>query len=341
MEGLRPLGVGELIDASIRIYRSRWKTLMAAVAIPILPVLVFSSLVNWSSRPDTSIDPSTGQMRATGGQIGIFLVASLVSVVASVIGTSIATAACFRSISGAYVGDDADWRESLRFGFRRLGSVVGVSLLHGLALVAGILVFCLGVLWPLAVFSVAVPVLLMEGLSAPAAMGRSRRLVHGMGWRVLGVVLLGVLMALIFQSVLSAPLAILILNHHNGAGRDLLQFGTSLISSVLVTPFTAALHMALYVDLRVRKEGFDLMLWTERLGTAAPVEGFPSQPGVPVWAEPQGYPAPGQPSPGYSGPGYSTLPPPPPPPSPPPPSSGSPSPWAPHPPGPGGPSASG
>ena len=115
MHGLRPLGVGELLDAAIKIYRSRWKTLLAAVAVPVVPVVVLSALVAWSAQPDTqTVDPFTQQPVVDGGDLALTFVASLVGTLALLVATSLATAACFRSISGAYVGDDPDWRESLR-----------------------------------------------------------------------------------------------------------------------------------------------------------------------------------------------------------------------------------
>ena len=140
MDGLRPLGVGELLDAAIKIYRSRWRTLMAAVAVPVLPVVAFSALVTWSAQPDASVDPLTGAPTLEGGDVAVAIAAALVSTFALIIASSIATAACFRSISGAYLGDDPDWKESLRFGLRRAGPVLGVTILSSLVLFAGIVV---------------------------------------------------------------------------------------------------------------------------------------------------------------------------------------------------------
>ena len=57
----------------------------------------------------------------------------------------------------------------------------------------------------------------------------------------------------------------------------------TLISTVLVTPFTASLTMAVYFDLRVRKEGFDLWLLAQKVGGETPEGGFPAQPGAPQW----------------------------------------------------------
>lgn len=339
VEGLRPLGVGELIDAAVRIYKSRAKTLLAAVAIPTAPVLIFTSLVSFSSQPDLTVDPATGAPNFDGGDLALFSAGFIVSLVASLVAGSIAAAACFRSISGAYVGDDPDWRESLRFAWSRFGSVLGLTLLTTLATLAGMLACLVGVAVPLAFLSVAVPALLVEGLGVGGAMGRSWNLVKGTFWRVLGIVLLSLLLGVAFQAALSSPLAVLFFVDVNPVVQQVLTAVVSIVSTVLVTPFSAALTMALYVDLRVRKEGFDLVLWAQRLGNA-PTEGFPAQPGVPVFptgfgpgptAWPPAAPYPGAPP----GPGGG-LPPPPPPPPPPPTSSanqggGPPTGWAPPP----------
>ena len=348
MYDLRPLAVGELLDASIKIYRGRARTLLAAVAVPVLPVVLFSTLVSASAGQPPSVDPVTGELSSDGGDLLVYILGSLVGSLAIIVASTIATAACFRSISGAYVGDDPDWKESIRYGFSRFWSVLGVTILTTLATLVGLVVCLVGALWPMAVFAVAMPVLLLEGTSAGRAMGRSRDLVRGYGWRTLGVVLLGTILASVFQGMVAAPMILVTFAGGGVVVVAILNGVTSAISIVLVTPFTAALTMALYVDLRVRKEGFDLYLWAQRLGTDTS-GAFPAQPGarqLPVgWAAappgvpggfapppPQypGQPYPGQPYPGQPYPGYGLYPaappmppaPPPPPPPPPPPGSG-------------------
>ena len=316
MHGLRPLGVGELLDAAFKIYRGRFKTLILAVAVPVIPVIVLSTILTISAQPRPSTDPTTGLATLDGGDIGLTVAAALISALALLIATSVATAACFRSISGAYVGDDPTWQESLKFGFSRIWSVLGLTVLSGLASLAGLLLCCIGIIVPMAWYAVAMPALLLEGIGAGNAMGRSKRLSEGMFWRVLGIVLLGTILASVFQSMLSAPLVALLFADVDQWVEQLVNGVVQIFTTTLVTPFTAALTTALYVDLRVRKEGFDLMLWAQRLGTDAG-GGFPTQPGTPDWGPgygpsgppppgygQQGFGPPGYPSPGYGQPGY-------------------------------------
>ena len=50
---LRPLGIGEILDAGIKIYRNKFATMLKAVAVVIVPVQVLNVLITLSL-PDTS-----------------------------------------------------------------------------------------------------------------------------------------------------------------------------------------------------------------------------------------------------------------------------------------------
>ncbi|MEO6988937.1 MAG: hypothetical protein ABI239_09870 [Aquihabitans sp.] len=314
MNQLRPLGVGELLDAAIQIYKGRAKTLLAAVAIPVVPVAILQGLITWSTQPDGAdlFNTPTGDEIPDGGDLALQFVGAMSGTLILLIATSVAIAACFRAISGAYVGDDVTWQESLRFAVGRIGSILGLTLLTTLATVAGLIACLVGVIVPMGFLAVAMPALLMEGLSASGALSRSVQLVRGTFWRVLGLVVLSSILAGVFQSMISVPLVALVFTDVSPVVLQVVTTLVALVATILVTPFTAAFTMALYVDLRVRKEGFDLQLWAQRVGATA--SSYPAQPGAgssPMWG-PVGPPPP------TSG-GWSPPPPPPPPPSPPPP----------------------
>lgn len=290
MDRLRPLSIGGLIDAGIKIYTSRWKTLIIAVGVVTVPVLFLSALVQVSAGSPTTfarVSDSTGQPQFQGRSFGIFLASTLVVLVLGVVANALATAAAFRAVSSAYLGDEPDWRSSLRFARERLRSVLLVVVLTSLALLLGVLACGVGFFWVLGFFSVAMPVLLVEGQRGRSALGRSRRLVKGRFWPTLAVVLLSSLMTTFIQGAIAAPTLALVLTNSNHLVTVIAQTLGNMVGVVLVTPFTAAVTMALYVDLRIRKEGFDLMLLAQRLGTDMPVGGFPDQPGpavgVPQW----------------------------------------------------------
>jgi hypothetical protein len=118
-QALRPLALGEQLDAAIQIYKARWKPMVKAAALVTAPVLIFLAFVQSSAgNPNsmTEVDPETGFVTTDERQLLLFLAATLIAVVVSVVATAISTAGVFRMVSGLYLGDEPDWRESLQSG---------------------------------------------------------------------------------------------------------------------------------------------------------------------------------------------------------------------------------
>ena len=104
------------------------------------------------------------------------------SQVVSLLATFLATAAAYRLVADAYLGRPVDPAASLRFGLRRVGSVIWVSVLAGLGIFVGLLLLVVPGVYLAVAWSVAIPVLLGENLrgrgGAPAlARPRARALV--------------------------------------------------------------------------------------------------------------------------------------------------------------------
>lgn len=148
---LRPLDVGEILDASIKVYLRNAVELFKAVAVVVVPVqlLVIAVLLlalppgvltggAFSAEPSNPADPFGGLSAA---EVGAFVGAFLVTTVAGVISTALATGACFKGVSDAYLGAPVPWRESLRFAFRRLGPLVWVTILVTVLLPFAFLLF--------------------------------------------------------------------------------------------------------------------------------------------------------------------------------------------------------
>ena len=111
---LRPLGVGEVIDAALKIYRARFMTMLKAVAVVVIPVqlinvIVVLSLPDVTTTRTTSNGFTTTQSTGNGGAvIAALLVVQMVTILSSLV----ATAACLKVVSDAYLGTVTTWRES-------------------------------------------------------------------------------------------------------------------------------------------------------------------------------------------------------------------------------------
>ena len=338
---LRPLRIGEILDVTIKIYRSNFATLLKAVALVVAPVQVLVALVQASapgpSSPAFPPDPaSTEPPDIDAGDMGAWLAAMLVAAALGLVANQLALAASLKAVSGAYMGETPQWRDSLRFAVTRLGSLVWLAVLTYFLLALGFLACLVPGIYLYGAWAVAVPALLLEDVRGRAALKRSRSLVKDRWWPTFGAVLLGALLVFAVQSAFGFLLigAVLVPGGDNGFVQFVLQAVVGTASGVLATPFSAALAAVVYFDLRVRKEGLDLELLARRVGVEPPAGARPALlPPPPSWPPPAGWAPPQTPPP----PGWS---PPPPGWSPPPPGSSRPPPqgWPP-PPGPpaGGP----
>jgi hypothetical protein len=315
---LRPLGLGEILDAGIKVYRNKFGTMLKAVAVVIVPVQVLNVLIQLSLPGSGTTTTGTGSTATSDGSGWAGIAALLLIFVITVVSSTLAEAACLKAVSDTYLGTDTDWRGSLRFGFQRLGSLLWLTLIHGVLLLLAFAACIVPGIWLYAAWSVAVPALLIEDERGFRALSRSFNLVRGRWWPTAGTLLLANLLATAVAfgfGILALPLVFA------GDGNDfvvnLANGILGAVASVLTIPFVAAVIAVIYFDLRVRKEGFDLQLMARRIGaptgtvTPAPMPWTTPAPGAGGgWAPP--------PPPGWSPPPRPAMGPPPgPPPGPP------------------------
>jgi hypothetical protein len=197
-----------------------------------------------------------------------------VVLVLGVVASTLATGACFKAVSDAYLGQRPTARQSLAFALRRVHSIVWVTVLGGAIAFLGLIACIVPGIWLYVSFAVAVPALLTENVRGRRALGRSRRLVKGRWWPTFGILVLGALLAGIVSAAVSGVLeAVALTSTGNDIVTVILRTIGGTVASTIATPFQAAFVTVLYFDLRVRKEGFDLQLLAERIGLTRPPEG--------------------------------------------------------------------
>jgi hypothetical protein len=274
---LRPLGVGEKIDLAIKICRSRYTTLIRIVAVVVIPCQVLSWIIRVSTIQTTTT--------AIGIQKTVdwtSFAGTLVSEILLGLAAQLSSAACLKSVSGAYLGGEASWKESLQFAWTRLGSLVWIAVLSYILASLALVLFVLPGIYLWCSWLVAMPVLLIEGTRGRAALKRSRKLVQGRWWSTFGTYLLSAILVGIAAAVFSAiVVAVTVRSSGSVDSRLLVSSAAGIISGILTTPFLAAIVAVIYFDLRVRKEGLDLELLAQGVG----VERRLSAPAEPPWPE--------------------------------------------------------
>jgi hypothetical protein len=259
---LRPLGIGEILDVAIKITTRHWWTLARVVLVVVVPVQVLSALIDLSA----SEGLVTGDGVLEDDEVGPFVAAVASSVVLGLLAQTVATGACFKTVADAYLGRVPSWRRSLAETFRRLHSIVWVSILVYVLGFLGLLALIIPGIWLFISWTVAVPALLTEGVKGRRALGRSFRLVRGFWWRTFAIVLVSLILAGIVEAAITGALTGLVFTSDSDLVAVVATGLASLLAGALTTPFVAAVTIVLYVDLRVRKEGFDLALLAARFG---------------------------------------------------------------------------
>ena len=304
---LRPLTVSDFFDAAFRtVRRNPTATVgMAALvttAFLAVPFLVTVALGALGRLGGSSADPYAG---VTFGDVATGASGVLTSVLSGLAGVVVA-GLVVPVVTRAAIGRRLTIAESWQRSRGRLLRLLGLTLLEALIalVVAGVaiglvvavgaglgnlgLAIGLGVLLAVAVlcgllamhvkwFQLAAPVLVAERRGVLASLSRAGRLSSGNFWRVLGTWLLVTIASAFVAQLLTIPLAIV------GAvagvalpgslGTAVLLVSTqlsSVLSGALVAPFTGTVAVLQYLDLRFRKEGFDIELiaYTEQLERA-------------------------------------------------------------------------
>jgi hypothetical protein len=261
---LRPLGAGEILDASIKVVRRQFKTLAMCVLVVAVPLGIIDTLIKASTNDaafDYSLDTSTGTQydaAAIGGTVA--------SAVISFVLAAVTTAACFRAIGAAYLGSPTTWQESLAFAARRLPSVLWVLILTTLAILGGFVALIIPGLYLAVALYFSEPALLFEDMRGRAALQRSFQLVKGRWWPTCGVLVVGSILVAVVQGAFILVLGVgLALTDPSLVVAAVLTTIVTIGAYTLSYPIQAAIVALTYFDLRVRKEGFDLYLLAQRI----------------------------------------------------------------------------
>jgi hypothetical protein len=148
-----------------------------------------------------------------------------------------------------------------------------VGMLAGLTGVVGGFGFAL---WVMAAIGVALPALALEDLSVRAAFQRSWTLTKGYRRRIILVVFLALLLLYVAAFVFQGPFwLVMALVGENSPATPTLGYLAGLfglVGQALASPLGMIGAVLVYLDLRVRKEGFDLQVMMQSLAPAAASE---------------------------------------------------------------------
>ena len=273
---LRPLSTGELLDRTFSLYRSHFGLFVGIFALPHLISLAFQCLGVALQSPVRALQV---------GNVMNFLAWTYGALFLSMILTAVSQSATVVAVSDVHLERPASVMDSYGRVKTQLFGVVAMSLLINVAVFVG----CLAIIVPgvllFLMWSLAVPVKVLESKGIFDAMSRSMELTKGSRGRIFVIWILFFVLNVGVSWLLQWPiLAAAGAGSRGGvmqstAAWQVASHSANFISQCLVGPIATIAFSLVYYDQRVRKEAFDLQLMMSTID-AATVPSSPAQVGA-------------------------------------------------------------
>jgi hypothetical protein len=291
-----PMSVGGILDRTFTIYRNnflRFVTIVAIIQVPIALLSLISGSFLWAGLPadrDVPSEPSQLSVRDSaqagadmevpptpiardhmrGTAMALFgCIGTAASALLIMVGSMLSQAALTESVSETYLGREVSVGQAYRAILPRFLSLLGASILVTLVVWFGfILLVVPGVIFGLWLF-LTTPSIVVEGRRATSGMARSKALASGNLGKIFAVGFLAGLISLVITlptTYLGGMVTTLLGRNNLMLGMFINRF-MSVLSQILATPIGAAASILLYYDLRIRKEGFDLQMLAQTMGS--------------------------------------------------------------------------
>jgi hypothetical protein len=266
---LRPLGVGETLDAAFRMLRQNFGTyLKVAVLFLTVPALLLgaymlSQLVMVCEGFIFVNDPDSYGIFA--GALGLLLRLSEILCFGVLVHLSTRLYMNGTETSGSIISASRPRLASF-FGMSVLLVLYMAAVLIGslmttffLGPVAGFVIVAVVLAW-LTYYSLSAPAFWYEQATAGAAIGRSAALVRNRFWKVFWALFVGFAIIGVFTFGLSALAVVAALNTETPLTYVSLTVGLEYVGNLISIVATAPIVTVVYFDGRVRNEGLDMAL---------------------------------------------------------------------------------
>jgi hypothetical protein len=294
---LRPLSLSDIFNGAVAYIRANPKATLGLTTIVVVVAQLLALVLSVGPLAMTGeLQPSlNGEEVPTGALIGSSassLAGAGATWLSSILLSGMLTVVVGRAVFGTSITIGEAWQRLhprlwALIGFTVLevvGAAVLVSvvvlIIAGVAVAAGgvaaaitgvplVLALIVGLVYLGMMLSFAPSVIVLERLRIVPAISRSFKLVRNDFWRVLGIRLLGGIVAALIAGAVTVPFSfggqILLASASSTLAAlialVLLSIGSA-IGQIITAPFSAGVVVLLYTDRRIRAEAFDLVLQT-------------------------------------------------------------------------------
>ena len=292
-----PMSIGRILDRTFNIYKNnfvRFITIVAIIQVPIALLMTISTTFMQRSIPvrehtgfeqmeqyaeqnpeyidieeirtefeEASEDEPDATVLILGG-IGIAIGGIL-----GILGHNLCRGALTKNVSEFYLGREMTVGQAYRYIWPKFLTLIAAGLLVGIVVWFGFMLLIVpGVIFSLW-FALTIPVIVVEDAKVTQGMSRSKFLASGNLGKIFAVGFL----VLAISWVVNIPFSFAggFIGHLLFSNNTILMNFTnqfaSVIGQILVVPIGAIAYILLYYDLRIRKEGFDLQMLAESIGS--------------------------------------------------------------------------
>jgi len=305
---LRPLSLSDIFNGAVAYIRANPKATLGLTTVVVVIAQLLALILSVGPLAFTGeLQPSlSGEELSPGVMLGSSassIAGAGATWLSSILLSGMLTVVVGRAVFGTSITISEAWQR-LRprlwalIGFtviEVIGAVVLVAvvvlIISGVAVAAGgvaaaiagvplVLALIVGLVYLGTMLSFAPSVIVLERLQIVPAISRSFKLVRNDFWRVLGIRLLGGIVAAVIAGAVTVPFSfggqILLVSGSSTLAAlialVLLSIGSA-IGQIITAPFSAGVVVLLYTDRRIRAEAFDLVLQTgAAFGPGAPAD---------------------------------------------------------------------
>lgn len=258
---LRPMSLGEVLDQTFTLYRENFLLFAGITALPYLVLLAFNfALLLLGRGTKSGVTPSG----VSPGMIGSVIAASFGALFIYLILIGIAHSATVSAVGDLYLGREASVRSSYQQAKGSFVSVIVVMILSSLAIGVGCVFLIIPGVYLACRLAVSVPATVVEKDSPVASMQRSMELTREHAWPMFLLLLLVFVIEIVVGGLLQLPGSVLTFLALAAKQKPsvlvaVYNYIAQFASQVLVGPIGTISASLMYYNLRVKKEGFDIM----------------------------------------------------------------------------------
>ena len=259
MQPSQPQSIGGVLDTTFQLYKA---SVIKMIPLSLLVVIAGSPQSIYMFTQGATANPADPfavlNMMSSGG----YWAAAVVGMIASMLTIS----AAYLKIGAIGSGGDLGVGAALQQALGRLPVVLIMMILFVIALLLGFILLIIPCLILMVSLALCFNVALFEGKGPVEALSESHRLGWGNWWRTAAILTVGFVIIFVIYMIAALIIGVIVpLVVLGGSSTENLLLvslisglGIGVLMSLLVTPFYISLAIAIYWDLKLRKDGGDL-----------------------------------------------------------------------------------